>query len=92
MFYHPDEVGDAETIEVRLNGRDEQAATFSPPSGWTQHRIQWGDTYFIRRQQVMSEPQIENMLCEVLRFADEHGMRVHSWDTGPNLAPENFQP
>lgn len=92
MFYHPDEAANTEIVEIRLNGRDEQAASFIPPSTWNLHRIQWGNTFFVRRQQSMSEPQIEEMLCEMLHFANEHQMQVHSWDTGPGLAPDGFQP
>ena len=92
MFYHPDEVDDTEIVEVRLNGRDEQAALLIPPPSWNLHRIQWGNTFFIRRQQSMSEPQVEEMLCEMLHFANDHQMQVHSWATGPDLAPNGFHP
>jgi len=92
MFYHPDEVAETEIVEVRLNGHDKKGASFIPPTSWNLHRIQWGNTFFVRRHQPMSELQIEEMLCEMLHFANEHQMQVHSWLTGPDLAPDGFQP
>lgn len=32
-FYDPAEAAETKTIEVRLNGSSEQAATFEPPAG-----------------------------------------------------------
>lgn len=91
-FYDPAEAAETKTIEIRLNGSPEQAATFEPPAGWTLHRVQWGDTFFIRRRQPMSEARIEGMLCEMLEFAVEHRMQVQSWQTGPGLTEDGFHP
>jgi hypothetical protein len=90
-FYYPAELGDVETVEVRLNGTSEFASEFDPPNGWVLHRIQWSDTFFIRRRQAMNESEIEKMLLEMLRFADEKGMQFHSWDAGPTIALDDFQ-
>lgn len=91
-FYERERAADIAMIEVRLNGSKEQASSFRPPPGWNLHRSQWGDTFFIRRQQTLGEAQIEEMLCAMLRFANEHGMQVQSWDMGPDLAPDGFHP
>jgi len=78
MFYHPEDVFASQIVEVRLNGRCDQIDTFKPPKGWSLHRVQWGDTFFIRREQLMSEVRIEAMLSAMLHFANKHHMRVHS--------------
>lgn len=91
-FYAPDDTGDVEAIEVRLNASIRSAKRFIAPNGWTLHRIQWNDTLFIRRQQQMDREAIEEMLCEMLQFAAVHGMTFHSWQAGPGLPPDGFHP
>lgn len=92
-FYDPGECQPTDTVEVRLIGTAEGIATFNPPDGWTVHRIQWGDTVFLRRRQSMAEAAIEAMLCDRLRFAETIRMRFWSWQAGvAHLVPDGFQP
>jgi len=92
MFYHPDDVQEYEIVEVRFNGHEGLVNKFIPPIGWTLHRIQWDDTFFIRRLQLMRKQDVEDMLCEMLRFAAKNDAQLHSWEAGGDLAPDGFHP
>jgi hypothetical protein len=80
MFYHPDELqGGLELVEVRLNATEAAVADFVPPDTWEVDRVQWGDTVFLRRRQSLAPEAVETMLVEMLEFAHDRGMRLHSW-------------
>lgn len=71
-----------EIVEVRLNALPESIGDFVPPAGWTLHRVQWGNAFFLRRQQTIDRGAVEDMLVRMLQFADANSMRLHSWMHG----------
>ncbi len=87
-FYHPDaSQGGNEAVEVRLNASRDAVKTFVPPAGWAVHRVQWGDTIFLRRHQSLDREAVEQMLVEMLRFAATNGLQFHSWLHGADIDP-----
>ena len=85
-FYCPgDAQAEADVVEVRLNATPESISCFAPTNGWVVNRVQWGDTLFLRREQSLQRPPVEDVLVEVLELADEKGMQLHSWLHSPAL-------
>lgn len=79
-FYHPDDRSEAlSLIEVRLNATTELVDGFRTPDGWSLARVQWGDTIFLRRRQILTIETVRDMLLEVLAFAAANDLRFHSW-------------
>lgn len=85
VFYHPeDRQSDPELVEVRLNASPEAVAAFVAPQGWNVERVQWGDTLFLRRHQSLERDAVQAMLIEMLEFAHDNRMGLHSWLHGKN--------
>lgn len=69
-------------VEVRLIASPEAVGHFVPPTGWTLHRVQWGEALFLRREQAVDRGAVEEMLVGMLQFASANDMRLHSWVHG----------
>ena len=85
-FYNSDEVvGGEEVVEVRFNASPQKAQTFTPPTGWSVHRVHRGEAVFLRRRQELTDKAVESMLVEMLQLAAAQGMQLHSWMHGSAL-------
>ena len=85
-FYDPEEtIGGDELVEVRLDGPAEVAQSLHTPEGWDVHRVERGETVYLRRYQPLTDEAVEAMLIQMLEFAGANGMQLHSWLHGGDV-------
>ena len=85
-FYDPQDAdGDRSEVEVRLNGTKESVSNFIAPEGWQIHRVEEGDTLYLRREQPLDRAAVEDMLIRMLDLAAANRMQLHSWLHGADI-------